>query len=177
LTASGGGTSYQIGVARVLENALDFIAAESSVIEPCAQNEKIQPGNRVLVAEGQNQDSAVEVVQDGVPTDALGLPLELSAPEEVAPAPTRADLLTDFLPIDRATLETAIDHILENFDDLVVGLADLKILEGLVCPVVGGAILLLGAEAVLRWRKRAAGVDKATDAAESNFHPLLGLTA
>jgi len=158
-----------------VEDAANSVAIKNSAtVLPTIPSETC-PGARTPGAESEGATSAVELAEGKVSTDANGLSLDISAPEENVPAPTHADILTNFLPIDRASLETAIDHILENFDGLGAGLADLKVLEGLALPVATGTVVFLGTEAVLSWRKRAAGREGSEENEDPILHPLLGL--
>jgi len=171
------GMELQSRAAKATEDLSDSVANENSGMEPMSVLAKNRPADRAATADSQDSALALEIGGGEVPTSADGLNLEFSPPDDTAPAPTHADLMTDFLPIDRATLEKAIDHILENFEGLGVGLTDLKFLEGLVLPVAGSAAVVLGAGAVIKWRKRVAESEESAPDRNPIFHPLLGLPA
>ncbi len=102
---------------------------------------------------------------------------DASAPEPVAPSPTYADLLTNFLPIDRASLDSAIDHVLDNFDAFGSGFTDLKAIEGLALPIAAGVVIILGTEATMNRRARAERRQQRDETENPIVHPLLGLPA
>ncbi len=60
---------------------------------------------------------------NGVRSDGDGTAIETRSIDEPAPSPRCADLLTEFLPFDRASLEDAIDRFLAPFEELGAGLA------------------------------------------------------
>jgi hypothetical protein len=81
----------------------------------------------------------------GGPTDGQG-----------AEAPRRADLLTDFLPYDRASLEQAIDRFLASCDDLGAALSRTGGPTDLLTEFMAVAVAFTAAKVGLRlfWRSR-----------------------
>jgi len=73
---------------------------------------------------------------------------------EETPSPRIADLLTQFLPVNRAALEKAIDQFLESFHGLGDELTDIRGPAGLLPAVTVVAMAALTREAALRWRRR-----------------------
>jgi hypothetical protein len=73
-----------------------------------------------------------------------------------APAPRRADLLTDFLPYDRAALEQAIDRFLARCDDLGATLSGRDGPPDLLTEIMAVAVAFTAAKVGLRlfWRAR-----------------------
>jgi hypothetical protein len=70
--------------------------------------------------------------------------------------PRRSDLLTDFKPYDRASLEQAIDRFLDRFDDFADELSRSKGPSDLLTEIMAVAVALTAAKVVLRlfWRSR-----------------------
>jgi hypothetical protein len=85
-----------------------------------------------------------------------------------------ADLLTEFLPFDRATLENAIDRFLEPLDDLGAGWGS----RSLSSPLIPATTLViatgLAAEVA---RRRLRGGPRAAEEGEEGFAPLPGYAA
>jgi hypothetical protein len=66
-----------------------------------------------------------------------------------------ADLLTEFLPFDRAFVENAIDRFLDRFESLGAELTDLREMTNLVPAVAATGLTALALEVALRrWRAR-----------------------
>jgi len=66
-----------------------------------------------------------------------------------------AELLTEFLPFDRAFVENAIDRVLDRFESLGAELTDLRETTNLVPTVAATALTTLAVEVALRrWRAR-----------------------
>jgi hypothetical protein len=86
------------------------------------------------------------------------------AAEEPAPAPRSSDLLTDFLPFDRASLEQAIDRFLDRFEVLGTELTDGSSPPGLLPAAAVVATAALATE-VVRRRSRSgqAGTEEGAD--------------
>ena len=75
--------------------------------------------------------------------------------EEESPAPSPADLHTDFLPFDRATLEAAIDQFLDRFDGFGAELSELNQAIPLVPTIVAAGASALASHVMLRrWKSR-----------------------
>jgi hypothetical protein len=66
------------------------------------------------------------------------------------PSPRYSDLLVEFLPFDRASLENAIDRFLEGFETLGTELTDLREPASLVPALVGTGLTALAVAATLR---------------------------
>ncbi|HEV3121003.1 MAG TPA: hypothetical protein VGY53_03835, partial [Isosphaeraceae bacterium] len=94
---------------------------------------------------------------------------ELSSAE-----PQQADLLTRFLPFDRASLENAIDEFLEQVNDLGASLPDLSVPMRLVPATLAVASALLASEAALRLRLRSQTAEPEAED-ESGSPPFPGL--
>jgi hypothetical protein len=75
---------------------------------------------------------------------------------EGAKTPRRSDLLTDFLPYDRASLEQAIDRFLARFDDLGAALSRSRGPTDLLTEIMAVAVAFTAAKIGLRlvWRSR-----------------------
>ncbi|MDR3636804.1 MAG: hypothetical protein P4L84_23570 [Isosphaeraceae bacterium] len=69
-----------------------------------------------------------------------------------------ADLLASFSPFDRATLEQAIDQLLDRFGELEAGLPHWNATEGLASQLLASA-MVIGAAEVVRRRLRATEED------------------
>jgi len=82
------------------------------------------------------------------------------------PLPRFSDLLTEFLPFDRSSLENAIDRFLDRFEGLGAGLTDLREPTNLVPAVAATALTALAAEVALR-RLRARDQAKGAPAEDS----------
>jgi hypothetical protein len=59
-------------------------------------------------------------------TGGRGLARDASVAALEVPAPQRSDLITEFVPFDRAAVEQAIDRFFQQFEDLGAGLAPLQ---------------------------------------------------
>jgi hypothetical protein len=88
-------------------------------------------------------------------------PLDLAQPsiesvgqQTVSDVPRAADLLTSFLPYDRATVETAIDAFLERIDGLGAGLTEFVDLGQTVPGIVAVAVVTTAASTVMITRQR-----------------------
>jgi hypothetical protein len=66
------------------------------------------------------------------------------------PSPRRSDLLTDFLPFDRTSLEHAIDRFLDQFEDLGAGRSHSRGLTNLLTEVTVVAVALAASNVALR---------------------------
>ncbi len=95
-----------------------------------------------------------------------------AAPPAEAPAPIGAGVLTGFLPLDRATVDLALEKVMGQLDDLGSPLAGPSSRLPLVVPV---AAALATAEAARRWRARAS-VPGPSAARGSRFSSLRGLS-
>ena len=69
------------------------------------------------------------------------------------PSPRYADLLTEFLPFDRACVEHAIDGFLDRFESLGAELTDLRETTNLVPLAAATAVTCLAVEVALRRRR------------------------
>jgi hypothetical protein len=85
----------------------------------------------------------------GFPTGAEGLDLGLDLGEAM-PSPRNSDLLTDFLPFDRSSLEEAIDRFLDSFEGLGAELAEWPSLAGLVPAATAIVLASLASTAARR---------------------------
>jgi hypothetical protein len=83
-----------------------------------------------------------------------GAPAEGEAVEVQVPAAQAAQLLTHFLPFDQASLESAIDGLLEQLDDLGAGRVGWPTSMGLLPASLALAAAALAAETALRLRRR-----------------------
>jgi hypothetical protein len=92
------------------------------------------------------------------------------------PAPQVADLISDFLPFDRATLERAIDQFLGQFESLAAELAHLEASTNLL-PVMSAAVMTTMAYEVviLQRRVRDERANATTGDKEEGFTALPGL--
>jgi hypothetical protein len=68
----------------------------------------------------------------------------------VTPLPQYSDLLVEFLPFDRSTLENAIDRFLNRFENLGAELTELSEPSGAVPVVVATALAAVAADFTLR---------------------------
>jgi hypothetical protein len=87
------------------------------------------------------------------------------------PTPGHAELLTNFLPLDRASLENAIDQFLDRFESLGASLPDLQQGTSLVPAIAAAAITALATNAILSRRR---GKDEKKDEAEEDGEAVLG---
>ena len=78
-----------------------------------------------------------------------------------------ADLLTDFLPFDRAMVDAAIDAFLDEFEGLGSGLTGLHDLGRVVPAVVVVAASTVATTVVLRRRRRSGESWKSDDDTEA----------
>jgi hypothetical protein len=107
-----------------------------------------------------------------------GLPPEAQAAAQEPTAPRPSDLLTEFLPFDRASVEAAIDQFLGQFEGLTVSLPDLSDPGAVVPGLAAVAIATAAASMVARRRRKAAGQAHASDDTEAlleRFTSLSGL--
>jgi hypothetical protein len=79
-----------------------------------------------------------------------------------------ADVLTQFLPIDRAALDRAIDRFLEPFHSLGDELTDISGSTGLLPAVTVAAVAAVISETVVQWRRRRAGQPEAASGGEES---------
>jgi hypothetical protein len=99
-------------------------------------------------------------LSDQVAGPRAGIRVRVAVPEldgdvvdEEAPAPSAADLHTDFLPFDRATLEAALDRFLDRLDGIGAELSELNPAIPLVSAVVvAGTTALASYVVIRRWR-------------------------
>ena len=70
-----------------------------------------------------------------------------------APDPHLADMILNFLPFDRSTLDEAIDQFLDPFDGMVSSMPTLRGPLGLVTASLAVAVTVLAAEAAIRIRR------------------------
>jgi hypothetical protein len=92
--------------------------------------------------------------------------IDMRAPQEATPSPRSADLLTDFLPFDRASLEDAIDRFLAPLEDLGVELANWRPSTGLIQAAAFVATATVATEVV---RRRLRGGEAAEEDADGAF--------
>jgi hypothetical protein len=90
-----------------------------------------------------------------------GEPLEIVVSE-----PAVAEMIQSFLPFDRSTLETAIDHFLEPFDSLASTMPELRGPMGLITASLAAAATVVAVEVAIRLR-RAREQDLGSDDVES----------
>src|SRR5512135_1184186 len=98
------------------------MAGPSSWAIPRARRHRIAPGR----SPGVGRTKAVRSIpspfagihRDGMQPTAETLSVGGATGLVEVPSPRRSDLLTDFLPFDRTSLEHAIDRFLDRFEDL-----------------------------------------------------------
>jgi hypothetical protein len=106
-------------------------------------------------------DSSLAIVQIGSrdgfsrgsrsqPALAIGDP---AASQEIAPEPRCADLVSEFLPCDRATLERAVDRFLDQFESIAAELTRFQPSSALLTAASSAAIATLMFEAIKRRRR------------------------
>jgi hypothetical protein len=88
-------------------------------------------------------------------------------------SPRYSDLLVEFMPFDRASLENAIDRFLEGFETLGTELGDWPEPAGVVPGLVGTALTALAAEVTLR--QQLARNEARRPSAEETEEELAGL--
>jgi hypothetical protein len=76
------------------------------------------------------------------------------------PSPRSSDLLTEFLPFDRRSLENAIDRFLDQFATLGAELTDLREPANLLPVLAVAALTAVATEVALRRRRARAGVKR-----------------
>jgi hypothetical protein len=161
---------------RGLTDATNSILSEGSAIQPPEVLWDSSSGAHRTLVESREPTSPVVLVKGKVPTHADGMPLEVDVGADGVCAPTHAQLITDFLPLDRRSLETAIDHFLEKIEVLDVGLPDLEDLEGIAFPLAAGALTFVGAKALMKKRRnRQMHWEDSDESGDPIVHPLLGL--
>jgi hypothetical protein len=94
--------------------------------------------------------------------EVASLSLEPASAEAALEAPRPADLLTSFLPYDRASVETAIDTFLDHFEGLGAGLTDIVDLGHVVPAIVAVTAVTAASTVMLRRRRNRAGDQKST---------------
>ena len=80
--------------------------------------------------------------------DARSPTAELAPP---IPAPSGADLITNFMPLDRLSLERSVARFVEQFDRLREPGQDVPIVRPDLLPVAAAVVVL---EVARRWRQR-----------------------
>jgi hypothetical protein len=157
---------------------MDAIAVERGWNQPQTRVASLSSLARLSSEENQSVSPAATLAAAEAPIGANGMPLDHAFGENSAPAPNQAGLLTDFLPIDRVSLESAIDHFLENFEVLGGGMPDLQFVEGLTLPLVAGLVVFVAADAVVRRRRSQRGrIEESGMDGAPIVHPLLRMLA
>jgi len=89
----------------------------------------------------------------------------------------RSDLLTDFIPFDRGSLELAIDRFLEHFEDLGTGLSRWRGTPELVTEVLAVSIALAASTLALHYYERSSEDEAAPTGADfgANFEGYPGM--
>jgi hypothetical protein len=142
----------------VLEGSLvgDSTARSGSQAAPAEPSDPAQPATTQGLADGSRSGDDAAVPR---PVDARSDVASLSpdsAPAETAiDAPRPADLLTNFLPYDRASVETAVDAFLDQFEGLGAGLTGFVNLGQVVPGIVAlGAVTAFSTVMLKRRRNR-----------------------
>jgi hypothetical protein len=112
------------------------------------------------------------------PADQAGLPAEATSAVQELTAPPPADLLTEFLPFDRASVEAAIDQFLGQFEGLGVSLLDLSDSSTVVSGLATLAVATAAAGLVIGRRRYYGEKPRQSEDAEAaleRFTSLSGL--
>jgi hypothetical protein len=151
-------------------HAAEAAGSGSSAIDG-AISHSLPPSNQAEVF-SDTQTVALKVL-DGAPsgsdveTDEQpqtgGAVIEPQAIDGGLPSPGHADLLTEFLPFDRASVEGAIDQFLDQFEGLGASLPDLQGVVSLVPAFAAVAATALASEVILRRRRRGLGLKGRTE--------------
>ena len=88
-----------------------------------------------------------------LPSDAAPLAVDSPTMEGAIDAPRPADLLTSFLPFDRASVESAVDAFLEQFEGLGADLTDFAHLGPVVPGIVAVGAVTAFSTVMLRRRR------------------------
>jgi hypothetical protein len=113
----------------------------------------------------------LDVREMGTQPEADGETAGHKAVEEPAPAPQSSDLLTDFLPFNRVSLEDAIDRFLGQFEVLNGELTDWSSPTGLLPAAAVVATAALAAEVV---RRRSRSAEAGAEDGEEDFARFAG---
>jgi hypothetical protein len=108
-------------------------------------------------------------------TESIAVETDDGAGSEEVPSPRYSDLLTEFLPFDRSSLENAIDRFLVQVESLGADLADLGEPTSLLPTLTAAALTVLASEVVLRRRRaREEARDVPAEAAEDELTRFAG---
>ncbi len=117
------------------------VTASSGTIAAGSRSE-LDPGARV---------PSIRIIRNAGESEAFG---GTGAEMIAASSPSRSDPITDFNPLDRASLGQAIDQFLNHFEDLGGGLSATRGIHDLLIEIVVVAVALTAPEVVHRLLRR-----------------------
>ncbi|MBV8382810.1 MAG: hypothetical protein JOZ63_09390 [Planctomycetaceae bacterium] len=128
------------------------IASDPSGTIPEGSSAAVDPRDLAPSAVVQGADSRSGAGESSQEGEAGGL---------AVPSPQKSNLITDFKPFDRSSLEHAIDRFLHHFEDLGPGLSGFGRPSYLLAEVLAVTVAVLASEVVIGVLGRPSGVDAA----------------